>query len=71
MVQGERTSNKNSSDGIMERNNDSKRAGFNSMHSKNQNAMKDGDKKCQDNKNLGTWGPIYKNRDHFVNLHLC
>lgn len=71
MVQGERTSNKNTSDGIMERNKDSKRAGFNSMHGKNSNSSKDSEKKSQDNRNYGAWGSINKNRDHFVNLHMC
>lgn len=69
MVQGERTTHKNSSDSIMERNKDSKRAGFNSMQ-KNQNASKDSEKKSQDNKN-GAWGSTFKSRDHFVNLHMC
>lgn len=71
MVQGERTSYKNSSDGIMERNQDSKRSGFNSMQSKSQISSKDSEKKSQDNKNYGAWGSIAKNRDNFVNLHMC
>lgn len=24
----------------------------------------------QDTKN-GAWGPIYKNREHFINMHIC
>lgn len=24
----------------------------------------------QDNK-YGSWGPVYKNKEHFVNMHIC
>lgn len=71
MVQGERALSKSSCD-VLDRSNDSKRAGFAAMHKKEE------ERKLADNKSVankdskyGSWGPVFKNKDHFVNMHLC
>ncbi|KAG8234767.1 hypothetical protein J437_LFUL006599 [Ladona fulva] len=49
---------------------DSRKAGYESVQKLEQKKMKEQQEK--DNKNkYGSWGPTFKNREHFVNMHHC
>ena len=73
MVQGERCSYKNQPAQSTDRDRDSKRAGFETMQKreavKNATTMKTTTDNNNKNNN-GAWGPIFKNREHFNNMHL-
>lgn len=69
MVQGERALCK-SSCVALDRSNESKRTGFAAMH------KKEGERKLSSVNNktdskYGSWGPVFKNKENFVNMHLC
>lgn len=68
MVQGERALSKSSCEAL-DRCNESKRAGFVSMHKKEEERKLSVTQKT-DNK-YGSWGPVFKNKENFVNMHLC
>lgn len=66
MVQGERnTSNKTS----VERDQESRRTGFESLQKKSQEKTSFSDKKT--NSSNGSWGPVFKNEKHFKSMHIC
>lgn len=71
MVQGERALCKSSCE-VSERSNDSKLAGFTAMH-KREEERKLADKSVANktDSKYGAWGPVFKNKEHFVNMHLC
>ncbi|KAL0269533.1 UNVERIFIED_CONTAM: hypothetical protein PYX00_007234 [Menopon gallinae] len=37
----------------------------------NDNKSQKEQKKSQNDKNYGAWGPIYKNRQNFNDMHIC
>lgn len=69
MVQGERnTSNKTS----VERDQESRRTGFESLQKKTQEKTNFLDKKTNSsNGSNGSWGPVFKNEKHFKSMHIC
>lgn len=80
MVQGEKYSfimsaNNNSSNGI---NNDTKKASYEATKEKPKTDSWSSSNKSTTNgqangqaKNYGSWGPIYKNKANFTDMHLC
>lgn len=69
MVQGERALCKSSCEAL-DRSNESKRAGFASMHKKEAERKLSVTNNKTDSK-YGSWGPVFKNKENFVNMHLC
>nr|CAD7265100.1 unnamed protein product [Timema shepardi]CAD7575172.1 unnamed protein product [Timema californicum] len=54
---------------IVDRDLEARKAGFEALQ-KQEQARKDAAKKEKDSK-YGSWGPVYKNRQNFVDMHLC
>jgi hypothetical protein len=51
-----------------------RKAVFDAMQKKVQEERKTReDKKMQESKKMqhGAWGPVFKNKQHFVNMHIC
>lgn len=71
MVQGERALCKSSCEAL-DRSNESKRAGFAAMHKKEEE-RKSADRSSvnKTDSKYGSWGPVFKNKENFVNMHLC
>lgn len=68
MVQGECVVLQ-SCDGL-ERSQESKTAGFNAMQKKDEE-QRQVEKNLQVDKKYGSWGPVFKNNEHFLNMHIC
>jgi hypothetical protein len=45
-----------------------RKAGFDAIQKKTQDEQKTQDRKKTQH---GAWGPVYKNKQHFVNMHIC
>lgn len=71
MVQGERnTSNKTSTS--VDRDQESRRTGFESLQKKTQEKTNFSHKKTNSsNGSNGSWGPVFKNEKHFKSMHIC
>lgn len=69
MVQGERAILQNCCN-VLERSQESKAAGFNAMQKKDEEKRKI-EEKVPIDKKYGSWGPVFKNNEHFLNMHIC
>lgn len=68
MVQGERVISQSCD--VLERSQESKAAGFNAMQKKDEE-KRQSIQKVQVDKKYGSWGPVFKNNEHFLNMHIC
>lgn len=75
MVQGDRT-NVKSSYGLLERERDSKRSGFENLQKREQEknnklVATTTEKKAQESNKYGAWGSTFKNQQNFKGMHNC
>ncbi|PSN38344.1 hypothetical protein C0J52_12693 [Blattella germanica] len=45
----------------------SRKAGFEAIQKKTEEKKMEDQKKSQ----YGSWGPVYKNKQNFINMHIC